>query len=132
MDIADLESLIQLNAPSNHSWTPFSTSDDSNSIEFTKLKHLHVEYQAIHEGNGAVVPHRDGHPWKLCFPNLESLSIKCTKSICPLLEYMVLPSHMKEITIEMKLEDFQHHAEVSLPAANRIELKVYPFSSDDP
>ncbi|KAJ1726736.1 hypothetical protein LPJ61_004993, partial [Coemansia biformis] len=132
MDIADLEVLNLYNAPANHSWTPFSTNDDSYNIEFTKLKHLHIGYYAIYEENGIVVPHRDGHPWRLCFPNLETLSIMCTESICPLLEYMVLPSHMNEITIEMKLEHFQRYAEVSLPAANKIVLKVYPFSIGEP
>ncbi|KAJ1730045.1 hypothetical protein LPJ61_003226 [Coemansia biformis] len=132
MDVADLEVLNLYNAPANHSWTPFSTNDDSYNIEFTKLKQLCIGYHAMHEENGIVVPHRDGHPWRLCFPNLEILSIMCTKSICPLLEYMVLPSHMNEITIKMKLEHFQHYAAVSLPAANKIVLKVYPFSIGEP
>ncbi|KAJ1719216.1 hypothetical protein LPJ61_006352, partial [Coemansia biformis] len=123
MDIANLDMLFLHNALPNHSWTPFSTNDDSNSIEFTKLKQLNVQYYAIYEENGIVVPHRDGHPWSLYFPNLEILTIKCTKSICPLLEYMVLPSHMEEITIEMRLGDFQRYEEVSLPVANKVVLK---------
>ncbi|KAJ1718685.1 hypothetical protein LPJ61_006513 [Coemansia biformis] len=132
MDIADLKMLFLYNAPPNHSWAPFSTNDDSNNIEFTKLKHLRVGYHANHGANHIAVPHRDGHPWKLHFPSLESIEIGCTESICPLLEYMVLPSHMKKITIEMKLEHFQHYAAVRLPVANEIVLKVHPFSRGDP
>ncbi|KAJ1718253.1 hypothetical protein LPJ61_006733, partial [Coemansia biformis] len=61
---------------------------------------------------------------------LEILSITCTQSICPLLEYMVLPSRMKEVAIEMRLDDFQRYADVSLPTANKIALKVYTSGND--
>ncbi|KAJ1718684.1 hypothetical protein LPJ61_006514, partial [Coemansia biformis] len=54
MDIADLEVLDLYNAPANHSWTSFSTNDDSYNIEFTKLKHLRIGYYAIYEENGNV------------------------------------------------------------------------------
>ncbi|KAJ1726094.1 hypothetical protein LPJ61_005425 [Coemansia biformis] len=133
MDVADLETLYLYNTPPNHSWAPFGTNDgSSNIIEFAKLRHLRVGYHTNYEENGIVVPHRDGHPWKLCFPNLQIMNIRCTEGICPLLEYMVLPPHMKEITIEMKLEDFQRYAEISLPVADKIALKVHPFSTGDP
>ncbi|KAJ1726215.1 hypothetical protein LPJ61_005343, partial [Coemansia biformis] len=67
----------------------------------------------------------------LCFPSLETLSITCIKSICPLHEYILLPSRMKEITIAMKLDDFQRYTKFSVPAANKITLKVLTPPGND-
>ncbi|KAJ1718251.1 hypothetical protein LPJ61_006734, partial [Coemansia biformis] len=37
---------------------------------------------------------------------------------------------MKEIAIEMRLDDLQRYADVSLPTANKIALKVYTSGND--
>ncbi|KAJ2771577.1 hypothetical protein IWQ56_001730 [Coemansia nantahalensis] len=116
----------------NHSWAPFSAHCESREIEFTNLNRLDVAYFTTHQEDGVSVRHRDGHPWKLRFPGLKYLDIKCTESICPLLEYAVLPPRMESISICMDTAAFQDSANVVLPAAKRLSLRIFMQSGDDP
>ncbi|KAJ2793621.1 hypothetical protein H4R21_005821, partial [Coemansia helicoidea] len=104
-----------VNGPSNHSWAPFSTDSDSQAIEFTNLRRLWAAYLTTYLENGVAVRHRDGHPWKLHFPSLKSLEVECTRPICPLLEYAVLPPHMDSISIQLCSATYRDHANLVLP-----------------
>ncbi|KAJ2716008.1 hypothetical protein H4R19_000886 [Coemansia spiralis] len=120
------------NAPPNHSWAPFSTSNASRVIEFTKLEKLVVSYDIIYEENGSAVHHRDGQPWVLQFPRLTRLAIRNTEDICPLLKYAALPSCMDSISIDMPSATFQSVADVVLPATKRLLLAIPRSATGDP
>ncbi|KAJ2716988.1 hypothetical protein H4R19_000297 [Coemansia spiralis] len=118
--------------PVNHSWASFSTDSDSRVIEFTKLKKLSTSYLGLYKVGGIAVRHRDGHPWILRLPELKRLSISCRESMCPLLEYAVLPPRMVSIAIELTLAAFQQQADVVLPATKSLSLKVSQWSGGNP
>ncbi|KAJ2806045.1 hypothetical protein H4R21_001032 [Coemansia helicoidea] len=120
----ELVDMSLTNGPPNHSWASFSTDGDPRAIEFTKLTNLHAAYGKTYEDNGAAVHHRDGHPWKLCFPSLENLDIHCMQDTCPLLEYAVLPPRMESISIKLKAAAYQEIANVVLPVTQCIALGI--------
>ncbi|KAJ2807024.1 hypothetical protein H4R21_000645 [Coemansia helicoidea] len=121
-----------VNAPANHSWASFSTDTDSQEIEFTNLKYLFAGYHITHREDGVAARHRDGHPWKLHFPSLESLDLKCSEDICPLLEYAVLPPSVEAISIQMKSATYLDIANVELPATKHLSLRVTFTCDGDP
>ncbi|KAJ2803293.1 hypothetical protein H4R21_002091 [Coemansia helicoidea] len=128
-EVVDVE---LLNGAANHSWASFTTDSNSQEIEFTKLETLRAWYDTIYQEEDIVVRHRDGHPWKLRFPSLNSLDIFCTQDICPLLEYAVLPRRMESICIAMKASAYQELASLVLPAAKRLTLRIDSDPSSDP
>ncbi|KAJ2713371.1 hypothetical protein H4R19_002289 [Coemansia spiralis] len=111
-----------------------SAKADSSSqvIEFAKLKSLYVSSDEASMENDSAVHHRDGHPWELRFPGLQSLYIDCRQGICPLLEYAVLPPHMESIHVDLKSATFQQLADVMLPKAKKVSLIVSQWSGGDP
>ncbi|KAJ2805313.1 hypothetical protein H4R21_001309 [Coemansia helicoidea] len=131
MVTGELTAMSLLAAPSNHSWAPFSTSSGSQVIEFPRLRQLFVGYRTTYLANGIAVRHRDGHPWRLHFPRLESLRIHNSQQACPLLEYATLPAHMESIYISMESAAYLNIASVVLPAAKRIDLHITPESHGD-
>ncbi|KAJ2714375.1 hypothetical protein H4R19_001762 [Coemansia spiralis] len=132
MASGELVDMSFTHAPPNHSWASFSTDSSLRMIEFTKLKKLDVSYYEVYRDNGVAVRHRDGHPWVLRFPSLESLSISCGQDFCPLLEYAVLPPHMESIYIDVNPATFQQLADVVLPATRRLSLSISRSSGGDP
>ncbi|KAJ2713014.1 hypothetical protein H4R19_002460 [Coemansia spiralis] len=132
MASGELISVSLANAPCNHSWAGFSTNSESRVIEFSKLKRLDVVYRGMYKVDGVAVHHRDRHPWKLRFPNLERLYIYNVEGICPLLEYAVLPPRMESISIEMKSVAFQQFAHVNLPKTKRLLLGTTRSSAGGP
>ncbi|KAJ2807386.1 hypothetical protein H4R21_000495 [Coemansia helicoidea] len=132
MAAGELVDVMLMDGPSNHSWASFSADSDSRVIEFTNLKGLLAVYRTTHLENEVAVRHRDGHPWKLQFPRLESLNIQCGENICPLLEYAVLPSHMESIQIQLRSATYQDHTNLVLPATKRLILGITGESEGDP
>ncbi|KAJ2805973.1 hypothetical protein H4R21_001054, partial [Coemansia helicoidea] len=118
--------------PANHSWAPFRADNSSRVIEFTKLERLFVGYLKIHQENGVAVRHRDGHPWQLQFPSLKKLRIFCSRDICPLLEYAVLPPRMESISIELRSDAYLGIADLVLPATKHLSLRIEMQSLGDP
>ncbi|KAJ2806296.1 hypothetical protein H4R21_000927 [Coemansia helicoidea] len=108
-----------------------AADSDSRTIEFPKLKKLLATYYTTHLENGVAVRHRDGHPWKLQFPRLESLYIQCTEDICPVLEYAVLPPHMESIHIQLRSATYRDHANLVLPATKRLVIEIVGGSEGD-
>ncbi|KAJ2794688.1 hypothetical protein H4R21_005410 [Coemansia helicoidea] len=108
----------------NQSWMPFSTDDDSQVIEFTNLKRLHVVRSDPRPYDDGTVHYRDGHPWELHFPSLESLSISTDEEICPLLKYAVLPPRMESISIDIVLAAYKDIEDVVLPETKHLSLRI--------
>ncbi|KAJ2776661.1 hypothetical protein H4R18_005549, partial [Coemansia javaensis] len=97
VDPAKLVSLSLTLWPSDHSWAPFSADGDSGVIEFPNLRRLGVAYWiTTRTADGVEARHPDGHPWRLHFPKLDSLSVDCEQDTCPLLEYAAFPPRMGE------------------------------------
>ncbi|KAJ2716979.1 hypothetical protein H4R19_000288 [Coemansia spiralis] len=132
MASGELVTMTLANGATNHLWAPFSASSESRVIEFTKLKTLCASYCTIYKANGAVVHHRDGHPWELHFPSLKSISVSSKRGTCPLLEYAVLPPRMESISIELSSTAFCITGDIELPETNSLSLTVLSHSFNGP
>ncbi|KAJ2803311.1 hypothetical protein H4R21_002081 [Coemansia helicoidea] len=127
----ELVSLELIGVLASQSWTPFSTDDDSQVIEFTNLTRLRaVCYDSRPDADGTV-RHRDGHPWELHFPSLKNLYISTDEEICPLLEYAVLPPRMESITIKMLSAGYKDIEDVVLPETKHLSLCIDMESGGD-
>ncbi|KAJ2794762.1 hypothetical protein H4R21_005375 [Coemansia helicoidea] len=116
----------------DHSWASFSTDSESQAIEFTNLKRLCELCNANYQDNRITVRHRDGHPWRLHFPSLTSLDLSCSRDICPLLEYAVLPPRMESIAIDMTSVAYGNIANMLMPETKRLSLRINEDSEGDP
>ncbi|KAJ2806534.1 hypothetical protein H4R21_000828 [Coemansia helicoidea] len=130
MAVGELVKMSLDNASANHSWASFSSDSSSQTIEFPKLRQLYAGYHAGYLESGTSGGHRDGHPWRLLFPNLKRLNISAQEN-CPLLEYAVLPPRMEYISIQAVSSSYRGIANLVLPVTKRLYLGVAIGSHGD-
>ncbi|KAJ1718178.1 hypothetical protein LPJ61_006776, partial [Coemansia biformis] len=83
----------------SHSWATFSADNNGRVIIFPKLRKLSVVSCQPDRVRGAVEQHSTAPKWELQFPSLDHLAVQSHGTMCPLLEYAVLPPRMQSIDI---------------------------------
>ncbi|KAJ2785520.1 hypothetical protein H4R18_000465 [Coemansia javaensis] len=122
------DTLVRLrltNLPIDHSLESFGMEGGPREVRFESLLSLVVTYEARTGNNRRMTPRQDASTWRLHFPRLKAMSVDCAWGACPILNDVMLPSHMDTVVLGVTVGGLRSIESIVMPAARRLAVTVH-------